>query len=109
MVESREDMDRFLNSQLEKLNTNHIDYYLLHALVGELWDNVEMLGVIDFLDKAKSDGLIVNAGFSFHGSADDFKRIVDAYDWDFCQIQYNFLDEKTRHVPRVWNMQLQKP
>ena len=89
-------MDKFLNAQLEKLKTDHIDYYLIHALVGELWDNVEKLGVADFLDKAKADGRIVNAGFSFHGSADDFKRIVDAYDWDFCQIQYNFLDEKNQ-------------
>ncbi|MGD0329805.1 MAG: aldo/keto reductase [Nitrososphaeria archaeon] len=95
-VKSREDMDRFLNFQLEKLNTDHIDYYLLHALVGELWDNVEKLGVADFLDKAKADGRIINAGFSFHGSGKEFKRIVDAYDWDFCQIQYNFLDEKNQ-------------
>ncbi len=96
MVKSREDMDKFLNAQLEKLKTDQIDYYLIHALVGELWDNVEKLGVADFLDKAKADGQIVNAGFSFHGAADDFKRIVDAYEWDFCQIQYNFLDEKNQ-------------
>ena len=96
LIERREDMDKFLNTQLEKLKTDHIDYYLVHALVGELWDNVEKLGVADFLDKAKIDGRIVNAGFSFHGLADDFKRIVDAYDWDFCQIQYNFLDEKNQ-------------
>ncbi|WP_440955481.1 aldo/keto reductase [Methanosarcina sp. Mfa9] len=96
MVESREEMDKFLNAQLEKLNTDHIDYYLIHSLVGELWDNVEKLGVADFLDKAKADGRIVNAGFSFHGSREDFRRIVDSYEWDFCQIQYNFLDEKNQ-------------
>ncbi len=96
MVESREEMDKFLNAQLEKLNTDHIDYYLIHSLVGELWDNVEKLGVTDFLDKAKADGRIINAGFSFHGSGEDFRRIVDSYDWDFCQIQYNFLDEKNQ-------------
>lgn len=96
MVKSREDMDRFLNSQLEKLNTNHIDYYLIHALMGDLWDNIEKLGVADFLDSAKVDGRIINAGFSFHGAGKDFNRIVDAYDWDFCQIQYNFLDEKNQ-------------
>lgn len=96
MVKSREDMDFFLNSQLEKLKSDHIDYYLIHALVGELWDNIEKLGVADFLDKAKADGRIINAGFSFHGAGEDFKRIVDAYDWDFCQIQYNFLDEKNQ-------------
>ena len=89
-------MDKFLNAQLEKLKTGHIDYYLIHALVGDLWGNIEKLGVVDFLDKAKTDGRIINAGFSFHGSGEDFNRIVDAYDWDFCQIQYNFLDEKNQ-------------
>lgn len=96
LIESREDMDKFLNAQLEKLNTDHIDYYLIHALVGNLWDSVETLGVVDFLDKAKTDGRIINAGFSFHGASEDFNRIVDAYDWDFCQIQYNILDEKNQ-------------
>jgi len=96
MVKGREDMDFFLNSQLEKLNTDHIDYYLIHALVGDLWDHLERLGIADFLDEAKADGRIINAGFSFHGAGEDFKRIVDAYDWDFCQIQYNFLDEKNQ-------------
>ncbi|MDK2833861.1 MAG: uncharacterized protein PWR29_107 [Methanolobus sp.] len=96
LIESREDMDKYLNAQLEKLNTDHIDYYLVHALVGDLWDNVEKLGMADFLEKAKADGRIINAGFSFHGAAEDFNRIVDSYDWDFCQIQYNFLDEKNQ-------------
>ena len=93
LIEKREDMDRFLDAQLEKLRTNHIDYYLVHALVGDLWDTVEKLGVREFLDTAKADGRIKNAGFSFHGAGEDFCRIVDAYNWDFCQIQYNFLDE----------------
>ncbi|WMW23339.1 aldo/keto reductase [Methanolobus mangrovi] len=96
LIEKREDMDYYLNAQLEKLNTDHIDYYLIHALVGDLWDNVEKLGVADFLDKAKADGRIINAGFSFHGASEDFNRIVDAYGWDFCQIQYNYLDEKNQ-------------
>jgi len=96
LLKSRKDMDHFLNAQLERLNTDHIDYYLVHALLGELWDNVETLGIADFLDGAKADGRITNAGFSFHGAGKDFNRIVDAYDWDFCQIQYNFLDEKNQ-------------
>lgn len=54
MVKGREDMDFFLNSQLEKLNTDHIDYYLIHALVGDLWDHLERLGIADFLDEAKA-------------------------------------------------------
>jgi uncharacterized protein len=96
LVDSRKDMDIFLNAQLEKLQTDHIDYYLVHGLAGELWDKMEALGIIDFLEKAKRDGRIVNAGFSFHGPADDFKRIVDAYPWIFCQIQYNFMDENNQ-------------
>ena len=96
LIESREDMDKFLNAQLKKLKTDHIDYYLIHALVGGLWDNVKNLGITDFLDKAKADGRIINAGFSFHGAGEDFNRIVDAYNWDFCLIQYNFLDEKNQ-------------
>ena len=96
MVNGQEDMNRFLNAQLEKLNTDHIDYYLVHALIGDLWDSIEKLGIAAFLDQAKADGRIVNAGFSFHGAGKDFKRIVDAYDWDFCLIQYNFLDEENQ-------------
>lgn len=96
MVSSREDMDRFLNSQLERLNTDHIDYYMVHGLTGGSWDKMKELGVEDFLDSAKADGRIINAGFSFHGKGSDFPGIVDDYDWDFCQIQYNFLDEKNQ-------------
>ena len=96
MINSREDMDEYLNAQLKKLHTDHIDYYLIHALEGELWDHLDALGVADFLDRAKADGRIVNAGFSFHGMLDDFKRIVDGYPWEFCQIQYNFLDEENQ-------------
>lgn len=96
MIKNREDMDTFLNAQLEKLKTDRIDYYLLHALAGGPWDRLDSLGVMDFLDKAKTDGRIVNAGFSFHGTLEDFKRVVDAYPWEFCQIQYNYLDEENQ-------------
>lgn len=95
-VKNQEDMDRILNAQLERLRTDHIDYYLVHGLVGTLWDKMQDLDVLNFLNRAKEDGRIVNAGFSFHGSVEDFKRIVDAYPWVFCQIQYNFLDEKNQ-------------
>ncbi|MGB9940236.1 aldo/keto reductase [Methanosarcina sp.] len=96
IIKSREDMDSILNAQLERLRTGYIDYYLVHSLIGTLWDRLKSLGVTDFLDRAKADGRIVNAGFSFHGSIEDFKRIVDAYPWTFCQIQYNFLDRKNQ-------------
>ncbi len=93
LVKTREDMDLLLNAQLKKLKTDHIDYYLLHGLLKEYWEQMESFDVLEFLDKAKKDGRIVNAGFSFHDSLDLFKNIIDAYDWAFCQIQYNYLDE----------------
>lgn len=93
MIESRADMDRYLNAQLKRLRTDHIDYYLVHTLDGPLWDKMVACGVLEFLNTAKKDGRIVNAGFSFHGLGKDFGRIVDAYPWVFCQIQYNFLDQ----------------
>ena len=92
-VNTREDMDRILDIQLKKLKTDHIDYYLLHGLNDGQWKKLRDLGVLEFLDKAKADGRIRNAGFSFHGDRKTFKEIIDAYDWVFCQIQYNFLDE----------------
>ena len=96
IINSREDMDNIFKSQLERLQTEAIDYYLLHALDGPVWDKLKGLGVLNFLDTARASGAIVNAGFSFHGELDAFKEIVDAYDWDVCQIQYNFMDEKNQ-------------
>ena len=92
-VKTREDMDRILGIQLKKLQTDHIDYYLLHGLEASQWKKLFDLGVLGFLDSAKAAGKIRNAGFSFHGDRKTFKEIIDAYDWVFCQIQYNFLDE----------------
>ncbi len=94
LIESREDMDTFLDAQLEKLGTDHIDYYLVHAINGPSWDRLKPLGILDFLDQAVKDGRIVNAGFSYHGNSEDFVRIVDDHAWTFCQIQYNYLDEE---------------
>ena len=83
-----------LNASLQKLQTDHIDYYLLHGLEEEFWKKLQGFGVLKFLEKAKADGKIINIGFSFHGSIKTFEEIVDANDWTMCQIQYNFLDEK---------------
>lgn len=93
LVHSREDMDKYLNEQLSRLETDTIDFYLLHALNKSVWSNLQSLGVCEFLDQAIKDGRIRYAGFSFHDNIDSFKSIVDAYDWSFCQIQYNYLDE----------------
>ena len=95
-TKSKEEMDQKLDEQLAKLQTDHIDYYLIHALNGELWDRARDHGVIEFMEDALKTGKIRNAGFSFHGLAEDFNRIVDDYDWTFCQIQYNFLDTQNQ-------------
>lgn len=92
-VKTRGDMDRILEIQLKKLQTDHIDYYLLHELEANQWQKLFDLGVLEFLDSAKATGKITNPGFSFHGDLKTFREIIDAYDWVFCQIQYNFLDE----------------
>jgi len=93
LADNIDDMNKILNVQLERLKTSHIDYYLVHGIDEKSWDRMEALGVTDFLDQAKKDGRIVSTGFSFHGEREAFPKIVDAYDWDMCQIQYNYLDE----------------
>ena len=92
LVHSRADMDTFLDLQLKRLRTDHIDCYLLHGLNAGSWQKLHGLGVLGFLDRAMADGRIRYAGFSFHDQAAVFPGIVDAYDWTFCQIQYNFMD-----------------
>jgi predicted aldo/keto reductase-like oxidoreductase len=93
LLTKEEEMNKILNVQLKKLQTDHIDYYLLHALEAKLWKKMQSFNVLKFLEKAKADGKIVNAGFSFHGSPRAFKEIIQSNDWAMCQIQYNFLDE----------------
>jgi predicted aldo/keto reductase-like oxidoreductase len=94
LLNKAEDMDKMLNTQLRKLRTDHIDYYLLHGLEEESWKKLQGFDVSEFLEKARADGKIINMGFSFHGSLKTFKEIIDADDWAMCQILYNFLDEK---------------
>ncbi len=93
MCKKREDMDYYLNVQLERLDESQIDYYLIHNVDGTSWKKAKELGVVDFINKAKKSGKIKNAGFSFHGKREDFKVIIDDYDWDFCQFQFNILDK----------------
>jgi predicted aldo/keto reductase-like oxidoreductase len=92
-IEAREDFDRYLNEQLEKLETDHIDFYLLHGLGAERWAAISGLNVLEWAERAIADGRIGHLGFSFHDQFEVFQKIVDATDlWLFCQIQYNFMD-----------------
>jgi hypothetical protein len=92
-VEAVEDFDRYLDEQLEKLQTDHVDFYLLHGLRDAWWAKVRDLGVLTWAEKAIADGRIGHLGFSFHDRYEVFQEIVDATDlWTFCQIQYNYMD-----------------
>lgn len=93
MVKDRADMDVYLDKQLKLLKTDCIDFYLIHNLNGIMWESLKEKKVLEFIDRAKASGRIKYAGFSFHSHVADFKTIVDDYDWEFCQIQYNYLDE----------------
>ena len=94
LVRKPEDFDRLLNTQLERLATDRIDFYLLHALGADSWESCKRNGAQEFLERAKAAGKIRHAGFSFHDDLDAFKRIVDEGDFEFCQIQYNYLDRE---------------
>ena len=84
--------ERYLDEQLRRLDTDRIDFYLLHALNEERWETVKRHHGLAALDRMRRDGRIGHAGFSFHGSADNFAEVIAAYDWEFCQIQLNLLD-----------------
>jgi len=93
LIKSREDMDKYLNEQLVRLETDCIDFYLAHSVNAATWPMIKNAGIAEFMDQAISDGRIKYAGFSFHDKVDLFKEIIDYYDWSFCQIQYNYMDE----------------
>ncbi len=93
LIKEAGDFDRYLNEQLERLQTDHIDFYLLHGLNGERWPAMRDLNVLRWAEGAIADGRIGHLGFSFHDKYEVFQEIVDATDlWTLCQIQYNYMD-----------------
>jgi hypothetical protein len=108
LVKEAADWERFLASQLERLRTGYIDFYLVHALNQKSWQTVLDTGGLAFLAKAKAEGRIRHVGFSFHDSLTSFKTIIDGWDdWEFCQVQYNYLDEEyqagSAGIEYAWN------
>lgn len=97
LIKKYEDIDRIFNAELERLQTGYIDYYLVHMLTDvNIWHRLVELGILNWIEEKKQKGQIINIGFSYHGGKDEFIKIVDAHDWDFCMIQYNYLDENNQ-------------
>jgi predicted aldo/keto reductase-like oxidoreductase len=95
LVKKAGDMDRFFEEELKRLRTDHIDYYLIHNLADLFsWETLAALGIEDWIAAKKKSGQIGQIGFSFHGAAGEFFKILAAYPWEFCQIQYNYSDER---------------
>lgn len=92
LCDTYEDFEKYLDEQLIRLNTDYIDFYLLHSLNEKSWNNIVALKIFTFVEEAKAKGKIKYIGFSFHDELPVFKTIVDSYNWDFCQIQLNYMD-----------------
>lgn len=96
ILNSAADLEPYFNVQLKRLQTDKIDYYLLHALNRPFWEQLKAWRAIEFVEKKMAEGKIGYFGFSFHDNYDLFKEIVDYYNWTFCQMQYNYLDENNQ-------------
>ena len=87
-------VDKYFDEELTRLRTTYIDYYLMHHVTDvAMWEKLKQVGILDWIRDKKASGAIRNIGFSYHGNTENFLKILNDYDWDFCQIQYNYLDE----------------
>ena len=97
LIKKPDSMETFFQEELRRLQTDHVDYYLMHMLTDvKTWDRLKALGICQWLAEKKASGAIRQVGFSYHGNSDMFCKLLEAYDWDFCQIQYNYLDENSQ-------------
>ena len=103
-IESVDDAKRIFAEQLERLRTDHIDFYLMHAMSKERWDKVKELGIVEFCEQLKAEGKIRYLGFSFHDTYEAFEEVLRGRDWDFCQIQYNYMDRDIQAGDRGYEL-----
>lgn len=97
LIKSRESFDKIFSEELRRLRTDHIDYYFMHMLTDvAAWERMKSLGIEQWIKEKKESGAIRQIGFSYHGSTDMFTQLVDAFDWDFTMIQYNYMDEHSQ-------------
>lgn len=97
MMKSREGAEKCFQEELKRLRTNYVDFYLMHMLSDvKTWERLKEMGIDKWIEEKKASGQIKQVGFSYHGNSDMFCQLIDAYDWDFCQIQYNYLDEHSQ-------------
>lgn len=97
MIKSLDSIEKIFSDELKRLRTDYIDFYLMHMLTDvKSWNRLEQLGINKWIEDKKSSGAIRQIGFSYHGNSDMFCQLIDAYDWDFCMIQYNYLDENSQ-------------
>lgn len=94
LISSRAAIDKYFEEEKKRLRTDHVDYYLMHHLTDIfMWEKLKKIGILEWIDEKKKSGQIRNIGFSYHGNTEHFLKILNDYDWDFCQIQYNYMDE----------------
>ncbi|WP_459477832.1 aldo/keto reductase [Clostridium saccharoperbutylacetonicum] len=97
MVKAKKDLEKYFNEQLKRLQTDYVDYYLIHMLTDvQTWNRLVGFGLMEWLKEKADKGQIRNIGFSYHGNTETFLQLLEVYDWDFCQIQYNYLDEHSQ-------------
>ena len=97
LIRNMQAMEKLFQEQLKRLKTDYVDYYLMHMLCDvPTWNRMKELGIEQWLEEKRRSGAIRQVGFSYHGNSETFCDLVDAYDWDFCQIQYNYMDENTQ-------------
>ena len=97
LIKDAKALDKLFEEELRRLRTDHVDYYLMHMLTDTAtWERMKAMGIEAWIAQKKASGAIRQVGFSYHGNSDMFCKLVDAYDWDFCQIQYNYMDEHSQ-------------